>query len=120
VLDGDAKAVVIDLSTDDEQKRTIMAARCLEALWRQGEKKRTKFLRRRGGPWVGTIVVIDEGHLFAPSETEAEDPQRLLVRGRIKRFADQGKKLNLYLMVITQQPRKLHPDVLSEFNNRII
>lgn len=64
------------------------------------------------------MVVIDEGHLFAPPETK--DPQKRLVSEKIKHFADQGKKLNLYLMVITQQPGRLHPSVLSEFNNRII
>jgi DNA helicase HerA-like ATPase len=56
--------------------------------------------------------------MFAPPTTE--DPQKRLVCERIQRFADQGKKLNLYLTVITQQPGKLHSDVLSEFNNRII
>lgn len=123
-LTGDHRAVVIDLTTDDEQKRSIIAARSLEALWREGEKRRKRFLtsKRKLGrdPWVGTVVLIDEGHLFAQTETETEDPQKRLVRQRIQRFADQGKKLNLYLMVITQQPGKLHRDVLSEFDNRII
>ncbi|MEK6407051.1 MAG: ATP-binding protein [Acidobacteriota bacterium] len=123
-LTGDHRAVVIDLTTDDEQKRSIIAARSLEALWRDGEKRRRRFLSRkrklRRDPWVGTVVLIDEGHLFAPTETETEDPQKRLVRQRVQRFADQGKKLNLYLIVITQQPGKLHRDVLSEFDNRII
>ena len=54
------------------------------------------------------------------AEFELVIPQKRLVSERIQRFADQGKKLNLYLAVITQQPGKLHSDVLSEFNNRII
>jgi DNA helicase HerA-like ATPase len=112
------RAIVVDLSIDDEQVRTITAARTLEALWGQGEKRRKEFLQASGGFWNGTLVVIDEGHLFAPPE--ALDPQKRLVSARIQRLADQGKKLNLYLMVITQQPGKLHPGVLSEFNNRII
>jgi DNA helicase HerA-like ATPase len=117
------RAVVIDLTTDNEQKRSIIAARSLEALWRDGEERRRRFLgskRKLRRDWVGTVVLIDEGHLFAQTETETEDPQKRLVRQRVQRFADQGKKLNLYLMVITQQPGKLHRDVLSEFDNRII
>jgi hypothetical protein len=120
VLAGNSKTIAVNLATDNEQERTIMAARCLEALWRNGEQKRKEFLAGNRSVWVGTIVVIDEGHLFAPSDTEAEDPEKRLVRERILRLADQGKKLNLYLMVISQQPAKLHRDVLSEFNNRII
>jgi DNA helicase HerA-like ATPase len=112
------RSIIVDLSLDDEQVRIITAARALEALWSQGEEKRKNFLRDETISWNGTVVVIDEGHLFAPPETT--DPQKRLVSEKIQRFADQGKKLNLYLMVITQQPGKLHPGVLSEFNNRII
>jgi DNA helicase HerA-like ATPase len=112
------RSIIVDLSLDDEQVRTITAARALEALWSQGEEKRKAFLRDETISWNGTVVLIDEGHLFAPPETT--DPQKRLVSEKIQRFADQGKKLNLYLMVITQQPGKLHPSVLSEFNNRII
>jgi DNA helicase HerA-like ATPase len=116
------RAIAVDLSmedfsTENVQVRMITAARTLEVLWRQGEKHRKDFLQN-GLPWAGTVVVIDEGHLFAPPETE--DLQQRLVSEKIQRFADQGKKLNLYLMVVTQQPGKLHVNVLSEFNNRII
>jgi DNA helicase HerA-like ATPase len=111
------RCVVVDLSIDDEQVRMITVARALELLWREAEKKRKKFLRRRGS-WAGTLVVIDEAHVFAPPSSD--DPQKRAVCERIERFADQGKKLNLYLMVITQQPSKLHKGVLSECNNRII
>ena len=111
------RVVVVDLSFDDEQVRTITAARILELLWRRGEKKRGAFFHN-GAKWVGTLVVIDEAHLFAPPSTD--DPQKQAVCARIERFADQGKKLNLYLLAVTQQPGKLHKGVLSECNNRII
>ena len=111
------RSIVVDLSIDNEQVKMITAAQALEALWAEGEGKRREYLRS-GTIWGGTLTVVDEGHLFAPPETS--DPQKRLVSERIQRFADQGKKLNLYLMVITQQPGKLHPGVLSEFNNRII
>lgn len=113
----DNKAVVVDLSIDDEDVRTITAARTLEVLWRRGEEKRKTFLKD-GKPWAGTLVVIDEAHLFAPPATD--DLQKRAVCERIERFADQGKKVNLYLMVITQQPGKLHNGVLSECSNRIV
>ena len=118
LFDENYKAIVVDLSKDDEQVRMITAARMLEALWRQADDRRKRFLQSDTEKWNGTVVVIDEAHLFAPPKPE--DPQKQLLGERIQRFADQGKKLNLYLMLITQQPGKLHPDVLAEFNNRII
>ena len=74
--------------------------------------------RRDRKPWLGTVVVIDEAHLFAPAAPS--DPQERLVSQRVERFADQGKKFNLYLMLITQQPGKLNLRVLAECNNRIV
>jgi hypothetical protein len=71
------------------------AERTLEVLWKDGESKRKEFLRNPNSSWLGTVVVIDEGHLFAPPETP--DPQSQLVSERIQRFADQGKKLKLNL-----------------------
>jgi uncharacterized protein len=117
LLAEDHRAIVVDLSINDEEVRTITAARTLEVLWRRGEANRNRFLRKRGS-WAGTLVVIDEAHIFAPPFTD--DPQKRAVCERIERFADQGKKLNLYLMVITQQPTKLHKGVLAECSNRII
>jgi DNA helicase HerA-like ATPase len=119
LIQSDSKAVVVDLSTDDEQVRMITAARALEKLWQLGLARRPEFIKNpKGSNWTGTVVLMDEAHLFAPPETT--DPQKRLVSERIQRFADQGKKLNLYLLLLTQQPGKLHPTVLAEFNNRIV
>jgi DNA helicase HerA-like ATPase len=119
LIESDSKAVVVDLSSDDEQVRMITAARALEKLWRLGLERRPEFIKNpQESNWTGTVVVMDEAHLFAPPDTT--DPQKRLVSERIQRFADQGKKLNLYLLVLTQQPGKLHPTVLAEFNNRIV
>jgi DNA helicase HerA-like ATPase len=118
LFDENYKAIVVDLSKDDEQERMITAARALQALWGQGESGRKKLLQSSAESWRGTVVVIDEAHMFAPPKLE--DPQKQLLGERIQRFADQGKKFNLYLMLITQQPGKLHPNVLAECNNRIV
>lgn len=119
-LQGRSRGVVVDLSSDDERVRMIMAARALEVLWHKGDACRQNHLKNPSEQWPGTVVLIDEAHLFAPRELEGLNPQKELVRQRIKRFADQGKKFNLFLMIITQQPAKLHADILAECNNRIV
>jgi DNA helicase HerA-like ATPase len=122
LLRSDFRASVIDLSIDDEEVRTITVARALEVLWKQGEERRTSAMRSEApgeeDSWRGTLVVVDEAHMFAPPEPL--DPQRRLVNERIERFSDQGKKFNLYLMLITQQPNKLNRRILAECNNRIV
>lgn len=121
ILKSEFRAAVIDLSVDDEEVRVMTVARALEVVWRQGEETRTAAMSAAGtpnAPWPGTLVVIDEAHLFAAPGPL--DPQRRLVSERIERFSDQGKKFNLYLMLITQQPTKLNQRILAECNNRII
>lgn len=118
--DGRCRLVVLDLSTESQQVKYMLAARALEVLWRSAEAQRDEFVRTGGGRkrWPGTVVLIDEAHLFAP--TVASDPKQGLIAERIERLADQGKKLNLFGILVTQQPGKLNPRVLSEFSNRII
>ena len=69
-----------------------------------------------GGPSPAKFTIGPEA--IAPPSTT--DSRKRAVCERIERLADQGKKLNLYLMVITQQPSKLHRGVLAECNNRLI
>lgn len=114
-----SRAVVLDLSIDDDEVRTMSAARALQVLWRMGETARTRALQaKRRTRWVGTLVVIDEAHIFAPAKTT--NLQQQLVSERIQRLADQGKKFNLYLLLITQQPDKLNQRILAECGNRVV
>lgn len=118
VADEKTRVVVVDLSVKQESVRYMSAARVLEVLWDDGERRREELLTGDEKPWNGTIVVIDEAHLFAPPNPA--DPQRRFLAERIERFCDQGKKLNLFVILITQQPGKLNPRILAECNNRIV
>lgn len=122
-IEQQKKLLVLDLSFDDEQVRYISAGKTLELLWQWGweqrvEHNKTVSAGEAAKAWPGLIIVIDEAHLFAPVETA--DPQRRHVSERIERIADQGKKLNLYLILVTQQPNKLNPRILAECDNRIV
>lgn len=88
------KAVVIDLSTDDEQKRMITAGRTLESLWREGDALRKEFLKKRDLHWPGTLVVIDEGHVFAPPPNR-RSPKAVGIRtnSALGRFRKEAKSL---------------------------
>lgn len=112
------RLIVVDLAVRSKQVRYMTAARVLDQLWELGETKRQKFIDGSDIDWPGTVVVLDEAHLFAPPFTP--DPQLRLLVERIERLADQGKKLNLFLVLLTQQPAKLNPQILAECNNRIV
>ena len=44
IFEGSYRAIVVDLSSDDEQVRMITAARTLEVLWRKGLERRKQYL----------------------------------------------------------------------------
>ncbi len=118
VEEVDKKLVVVDLSSDDA-RRYKRANAALEAIWEFGQAQRVDYNSKGLGGmlWPGTLVVIDEAHLFAPRESNDSTKE---CSERIERISDQGKKLNLYLLLVTQQPGKLNQRILAEADNRII
>ncbi len=62
--------------------------------------------RRRGVPMIW--IIMDEAHQFIPNvgETAASEPLMTLVK--------EGREPGISLLLITQQPYKLHPDALSQ------
>jgi len=60
------------------------------------------------------FVVLEEAHNFAPNE----------VRGKasytIDRIASEGRKFKIFLLVVTQRPKKISENVLSQCNSQII
>lgn len=63
-----------------------------------------------------TFVVIDEAHNVLPAPMGREDPALEIFR----RFAAEGRKFGIRLILVTQRPDKLDPAVVSECENRIV
>jgi hypothetical protein len=64
IFDGPYKAIVVDLSSDDEQVRMITAARALETLWRKGLDSRRDYLKK-----LDVCLVITRNLPFHPTAT---------------------------------------------------
>jgi DNA helicase HerA-like ATPase len=64
------------------------------------------------------LLVIDEAHTVCPAE-----PQTRLQSAATERavqIAGEGRKFGTYLLVSTQRPQKLHPNVISQCDNLIL
>jgi DNA helicase HerA-like ATPase len=83
-----------------------VAERLLERLWRDRLERRP------------TLIVIDEAHNVCPAEPE--DGLQAMITDRCVQIAGEGRKYGLYLLVATQRPAKLHPNVLSQCENVIL
>jgi hypothetical protein len=62
------------------------------------------------------VVILEEAHRFAPPRSV----RSTLSLSVVSRIAGEGRKFGVYLVVITQRPSKVDPDVLSQCNSQII
>ncbi|MBN9613142.1 MAG: ATP-binding protein, partial [Actinobacteria bacterium] len=99
-----ADATVIDLGNfaAAAQAQTVALA-VLDDLWARRHER------------TGRLIVIDEAHnLCSP---EAATPLARLLAERIIQIAAEGRKYGLWLLLSTQRPSKLHPNVISQCDN---
>jgi len=104
VVNARADATVVDLGGFDvaAQLQTVALA-VLDQLWSQRHQR------------VGRLVVIDEAHNLA--SPEADTPLGRALTQRIVQIAAEGRKYGIWLLLSTQRPSKLHPNVISQCDN---
>ncbi|MDR2321578.1 ATP-binding protein [Microbacterium sp. NPDC089698] len=99
-----ADATVVDLghfATPAQMQTAALAV--LDELWARRQER------------VGRLIVIDEAHnLCGP---EAATPLQRLLTDRIVQIAAEGRKYGLWLLLSTQRPSKVHPNVISQCDN---
>ncbi|MGN6126980.1 MAG: ATP-binding protein [Humibacter sp.] len=104
VIAEQADATVVDLGgfSSPAQMQTAALA-VLDRLWERREER------------VGRLIVIDEAHnLCSP---DAATPLERLLTNRIVQIAAEGRKYGIWLLLSTQRPSKLHPNVISQCDN---
>ncbi|KAM9861687.1 ATP-binding protein [Leucobacter sp. BZR 635] len=104
VIDARPRATVMDLggfSHPAEPKVAALAV--LEHLWAKREERRP------------VLIVIDEAHnLCLPNPVTAVE--RALT-DQLVQIAAEGRKFGLWLLLSTQRPTKVHPNVISQCDN---
>jgi uncharacterized protein len=107
VAPGGPRALVVDLgSLDTPGEKAIAAESVLAALWRRRAEREP------------VLLVIDEAHNVCPREPE--DAVTALATGHAARFAAEGRKFGLYLLVSTQRPHRVNELVVSQCDNLVL
>jgi hypothetical protein len=107
VLRSDWRCVVVDigvLSHRDEQ--AVAAIATLEHFWRRRHDK------------APVLLVVDEAHNLCPQSPLS--PLEVVMTDLLIRIAGEGRKFGLYLVLATQQPAKIHDQVLSQCDNLVL
>jgi DNA helicase HerA-like ATPase len=106
-ITGDARTLVLDMgSLSDAAARHETAASMLHHLWDT---------RRDRDP---VLIVLDEAHDICPAEP-VSDVQRQATELAIA-IAGEGRKFGRHLLLSTQRPQKLHPNVVSQCDNLVL
>lgn len=107
LADEDWRALVLDVGGfANPAEPSLVALGAFNALWN----------RREGRAPI--LIVIDEAHNICPGEPV--DPLQAAATERAVQIAGEGRKLGLYLLLSTQRPAKLHPNVLSQCDNLVL
>ncbi len=98
------RATVLDLGGFPHSAAPKVAAlSVLEQLWAHREERRP------------ILIVIDEAHNICPPVANSAVEKALI--DQIVQIAAEGRKFGLWLLLSTQRPTKIHPNVLSQCDN---
>lgn len=101
------RAVVVDLgSVTTPAEAALSSLMALLTLWSRRRERRP------------VLIVVDEAHHLFPAEGRDTVGRELVELG--VRIAGEGRKFGLHLLLCTQRPDKLHPNVVSQCDNLVL
>ena len=105
------KANIIDLGSVDEDLADVIVSHVLrDLLYQRKVHKRNG----RGGFPYPVFTVIEEAHILAPADRDT------LSKYWITRIAREGRKFGVGLCLVSQRPKIIDSNALSQANNMII
>ena len=99
------RIAILDFSSLDPLVWSKAAEDVLDFIWEFRDAKKA------------IIIAIDEAHNFAP-DTERTENKSLL--DLLIRIAGEGRKYGLWLILASQRPQKLHPNIITQCDNLIL
>ncbi|MHA6525985.1 ATP-binding protein [Tessaracoccus sp. G1721] len=98
---------IFDLSEFENRSEALIAAIAMvETLWMNRADRRP------------TLLVIDEAHNLCPADPST--PLERALVDRLIQIAAEGRKYGLWLLLSTQRPSKVHPQVVSQCDNLVL
>jgi hypothetical protein len=96
---------IIDLAGLQRKVSEYIVEKTLSEVWNRAVTGELEF---------PIFVVLEEAHNFAPHSNGGN------VGFTIDRIAAEGRKFKIFLLVVTQRPKKISENVLSQCNSQII
>ena len=111
--------LTIALDAARQADALLIVNTALSRLWRDAKSSWRRATRGGGSDErVPTIIVVDEAQNFAPASSS--NPLRSRVTEQLIQIASEGRKYGVYLILATQRPTKLHPELVPECENSCV
>ena len=107
IVTGSQGVTVMDLGGfGDPLEPVSLALEVVEELWAQRDRR------------APTLLVIDEAHNLC--RADPGNPVAELLLDRLIQIAAEGRKYGLWLLLSSQRPSKIHPQILSQCDNLML
>ncbi|BBD72317.1 hypothetical protein HS1genome_0706 [Sulfodiicoccus acidiphilus] len=105
---------VVDLINLDEEAMDAVVSHYLRRLLETGKSSRSA--RSRGGntKFFPVVTVLEEAHVFLPKGSPT------LAKFWAAKIAREGRKFGVSLVIVSQRPKGLDENILSQMTNKIV
>jgi len=101
---------VVDLGRYDEEAADVIVSHSLRTILNE----RKNYVRSGKGLRIPIFLVLEEAHILAPKDRPT------LSKYWIGRIAREGRKFGVGMCIVSQRPKSLDPNTLSQANNMIV
>lgn len=107
LMKDDWRFMVVDVGTlASAEQRAVANLAVLNYLWKTKNREKP------------VLLVLDEAHNICPSQPST--PMEEIATDYVIRIAGEGIKYGLRLLLATQRPAKIHPNVLTQCENLVL
>ncbi len=107
-----SRLVIVKLGSLDTEMADLVVGHALSTLLHRA-KSAVLGLSNEGVPYPA-LAIIEEAHLLIPADL------RTYTKEIASRIAREGRKFGVGLALVSQRPKRLDPDVLSQMVNKIV
>ena len=102
---------VVDLSRVDRDAADVVVSHMLRVVLAERKKHRISGSSRIPFP---VLIVVEEAHILAPRDEDT------LTKYWLARIAREGRKFGVGLIIVSQRPKNIDADILSQANTMVI